>query len=145
MYRRVKKLDPINEIDECSDREASPTKQDEVVSDRKTTTKRKRTTSNLSASLNFLCTGGSNKKTVDLDEHIIESTSLVKRKSEVDDTGIFLVTGDEELPDVYKAAMQHIIGIITLEDIFELILQEKIFDEKDLDPTTRKKYILLLN
>lgn len=137
VYRRTSAIENQNEIDGSSDKEEQQAHE--------TKTRRKRTTSNLSASLRleyFLC-NSTQFKNKSLDNHdglndINENENLMRKQSLVGDSGIFVVTGNEELPEVFSSAMKHIIGIITLEDIFELILQEKIFDEKDLDPATLK-------
>ena len=142
VYRRTSAIENQNEIDGSSDKEEQQAHE--------TKTRRKRTTSNLSASLRleyFLC-NSTQFKNKSLDNHdglndINENEKLMRKQSLVGDSGIFVVTGNEELPEVFSSAMKHIIGIITLEDIFELILQEKIFDEKDLDPATCKLKTLI--
>ena len=99
VYRRGKKmLDPIREFEDCSDRETNQREGEQA--EKKVTVKRKRTTSNLSASLNaaFLCTGA--RREVDLEEHaaeIEETRKLMADKSDSEDNnGIFLVTPDDQ-------------------------------------------------
>jgi len=138
VYQQTSSIQNQNEVD-FSDKDK------QSIKTQRQTSRRKRTTSNLSASLKidfFLCNSVNSKNNRSLDnlnklEDNIDK-KLLHRKSICEDTGIFLVNQVEEVSDSLKVHMQNTIGIITLEDIFELILQEKIFDEKDLDPSTCK-------